>query len=341
MPFSGGNVRLSIKLLVLLGAAVALGGLAVFILPTRPADDFRIYGNVELRQISLAFENGGRVTEMLAEEGDRVRAGQVLARQDKSALELSERQASARLKALEQAVLRLKNGARPEELAQARARVESARAQADFASRQDRRMETLAGRERAVSQQDRESSRSARDVAAANLEEAQKSLELLEIGPRDEDIAQAEAEAEAARASLASIRRDIAQTELTAPRDALLRSRLLEPGDMASAQRPAFQLLVDRPKWVRAYVPEIRLGRLRPGDRADVFSDSFPERPVSGKVGYISAAAEFTPKSVQTEELRTSLVYEVRIIVEDPDNILRLGMPVTVRLAPAMPEKSS
>ena len=134
MPFSGGNVRLSIKLLVLLGAAVALGGLAVFILPTRPADDFRIYGNVELRQISLAFENGGRVTEMLAEEGDRVRAGQVLARQDKSALELSERQASARLKALEQAVLRLKNGARPEELAQARARVESARAQADFAS---------------------------------------------------------------------------------------------------------------------------------------------------------------------------------------------------------------
>ena len=71
MPFSGGNVRLSIKLLVLLGAAVALGGLAVFILPTRPADDFRIYGNVELRQISLAFENGGRVTEMLAEEGPR------------------------------------------------------------------------------------------------------------------------------------------------------------------------------------------------------------------------------------------------------------------------------
>ena len=78
-------MRRSIKLLVLLGAAVALGGLAVFILPTRPADDFRIYGNVELRQISLAFENGGRVTEMLAEEGDRVRAGQVLARQDKSA----------------------------------------------------------------------------------------------------------------------------------------------------------------------------------------------------------------------------------------------------------------
>lgn len=340
LPF-GGNVRRLIKLLMLPGAVVALGGLVVLALPTRPTDDFTIYGNVELRRISLAFEKGGRVAEMLSEEGDRVQKGQVLARQDKSALELNEQQAAARLAALEQVVLRLKNGARPEELAQARARMESARAQADFAERQYRRMETLAGKERAVSQQDRESSRSARDMAAASLEEAEKSLELLEIGPRAEDIAQAEAEAEAARASLAIIRRDIEQSELKAPRDALVRSRLLEPGDMASAQRPAFQLLVAHPKWIRAYVPESRLGRVRPGDRAEVLSDSFPEHPVPGRVGYISSVAEFTPKSVQTEELRTALVYEVRIVVEDPDNTLRLGMPVTVRLLPGGTERHS
>lgn len=337
----GGNVRRPIKLLLLPAAAVALGGLVVLALPARPTDDFTIYGNVELRRISLAFEKGGRIVEMLSEEGEHVHEGQVLARQDKSALELNEQQAAARLAALEQVVLRLKNGTRPEELAQARARVESARAQADFAERQYRRMETLAGKERAVSQQDRESSRSARDMAAASLEEAKKSLELLEIGPRAEDIAQAEAEAEAARASLASIRRDIEQSELKAPRDALVRSRLLEPGDMASAQRPAFQLLVAHPKWIRAYVPEPRLGRIRPGDRAEVLSDSFPEHPVPGRVGYISSVAEFTPKSVQTEELRTALVYEVRIIVEDPDNTLRLGMPVTVRLLPDGAEQHS
>lgn len=329
------------KLLMLSGAAVALGGLAVLVLPTRPTGDFTIYGNVELRQINLAFESGGRIAEVLAEEGDRVRDGQVIARQDNSALELGERQAAAKLAALEQVVLRLKNGARPEELAQARARVESARAQADFAERQYRRMETLARQDRAVSQQDRESARSARDVAAAGLEEAQKSLQLLEIGPRAEDIAQAEAEAAAARAALASIRRDIAQIELKAPRDAVVRSRLLEPGDMGSPQRPVFQLLIDHPKWVRAYIPEPRLGNIRPGDRADVLSDGFPDRPVPGRVGYISSAAEFTPKSVQTEELRTALVYEVRIIVDDPDNILRLGMPVTVRLAPDAAPRAS
>ena len=298
-------MRRSIKILLLLGVLAATAGLVLFVPSPRSADEFVIYGNVEQRHIALAFEHGGRIADMAAEEGDRVRKGQLVARQDRSALELQERQAAAKLAALEQAALRLKNGSRPEEIAQAQAAVDSAAAQADFAERQYRRMESLAGKERAVSQQDRESARSARDVAAAALEEAKKSLELLQLGPRDEDIAQAEAEVEAAS--------------------------LLEPGDMASAQTPVFQLLIDSPKWIRAYVPEAGLGRLHPGDSALVYCDSFPERPVSGTVGYISAIAEFTPKAVQTEELRTSLVYEVRIVVDDPDDTLRLGMPVTVR----------
>src|SRR5690606_4102629 len=87
------------------------------------------------------------------------------------------------------------------------------------------------------------------------------------------------------------------------------------------------------PKWVRVYVSEPDLGKIRPGMEARVFTDSHPEQPISGKVGYISSVAEFTPKSVQTEELRTSLVYEVRIIVADADNVLRLGQPVSVRLS--------
>ena len=324
-------MRRSIKILLLLGVLAATAGLVLFVPSQRSEDEFVIYGNVEQRHIALAFEHGGRIADMAAEEGDRVRKGQLVARQDRSALELQERQAAAKLAALEQAALRLKNGSRPEEIAQAQAAVASAAAQADFAERQYRRMESLAGKERAVSQQDRESARSARDVAAAALEEAKKSLELLQLGPRDEDIAQAEAEVEAARAALAIIRRDLEQCDLKAPCDALIRSRLLEPGDMASAQTPVFQLLIDSPKWIRAYVPEAGLGRLHPGDSALVYCDSFPERPVSGTVGYISAIAEFTPKAVQTEELRTSLVYEVRIVVDDPDDTLRLGMPVTVR----------
>jgi HlyD family secretion protein len=102
---------------------------------------------------------------------------------------------------------------------------------------------------------------------------------------------------------------------------------------MASPQRAVYALAITDPKWVRAYVSEVDLGRIKPGMSASVTTDSHPAEPVRGRVGFISSMAEFTPKTVQTEELRTSLVYEVRIFVEDASNRLRLGMPATVRIA--------
>ena len=116
-----------------------------------------------------------------------------------------------------------------------------------------------------------------------------------------------------------------------APQDGVIRSRLMETGDMASPARPVYLIGLSDPKWIRAYVPESRLGELREGMEADVCVDSFPNEAIKGKVGYISDTAEFTPKSVQTEELRTSLLYEVRIFVDDEKNRLRMGMPATVK----------
>ena len=113
----------------------------------------------------------------------------------------------------------------------------------------------------------------------------------------------------------------------------MVRSRLLEPGDMATPQRPVFALALTQPKWVRVYVSETQLAKVRPGMAASVVADGRPNQPIAGKVGYIASVAEFTPKSVQTEALRTSLVYEVRVVVQDPADVLRLGEPVTVRLA--------
>jgi HlyD family secretion protein len=107
----------------------------------------------------------------------------------------------------------------------------------------------------------------------------------------------------------------------------------MEPGDMASPQRPVYTLAITDPKWVRAYVTEVDLGRIKPGMSATLVTDSHPDQPLKGKVGYISSVAEFTPKTVQTEELRSSLVYEIRVLADDADDRLRLGMPVTVRLA--------
>jgi HlyD family secretion protein len=103
---------------------------------------------------------------------------------------------------------------------------------------------------------------------------------------------------------------------------------------MASPLRPVFSLAITDPKWVRAYVSEPDLGKVRPGMAASVAVDSFPGRRFDGWVGFISPVAEFTPKAVQTEELRTSLVYEVRVFVKDPADELRLGMPATVTLPP-------
>ena len=111
---------------------------------------------------------------------------------------------------------------------------------------------------------------------------------------------------------------------------------------MSSPQRPVFNLAITDPKWIRAYVSESDLGRIHPGMKASISTDSFPGRAIPGWVGFISSVAEFTPKSVQTKELRPSLVYEVRVYVHDPQDEMRLGMPATVRLGnrSAAPEQN-
>ena len=299
----------------------------------RDSDTLVLYGNVDIRQVSLAFNGSDRVAEMRVEEGDRVKAGQILATLDTRTLKLKIAQAEAQAEAQKQVVMRLKNGTRPEEVAQAKADVAAAEADADFAGQQLRRLLEISGHSgEAVSEQNLDSARSRQRYALAQLENRRKALRLALIGPRSEDIAQAEAQLEVARAELALLRHQLSLYELRAPIDATVRSRLLEPGDMASPQRPVYALAITEPKWVRAYVPEAGLGRIRPGMGARVTTDSHPDQPVQGRIGYISSVAEFTPKTVQTEELRTSLVYEVRIYVADPRDRLRLGMPATVHI---------
>jgi HlyD family secretion protein len=226
-------------------------------------------------------------------------------------------------------------GSRPEEIAQARANVLSARADTDNARQQYDRLLELARSSsgRAVSRQDLDSARAALEVAEARLAVNRKALDLQIAGPRKEDIAQAEAQLKADEAQLALLRRQLADTELHAPIDGVVRSRLVEPGEIVSPQKPAFTLAIIDPKWVRAYITELDLPKVREGIAASVTTDGLPS-PFEGWVGFISPMAEFTPKTVQTEELRSSLVYEIRVFVKDPTDKLRLGMPATVHLSP-------
>jgi HlyD family secretion protein len=293
-----------------------------------------LFGNVDLRQVELAFNDSERITEVLVEEGDKVARGQVLARLDTGRLKPQEAAAEAEVEAQQAVVQRLHNGSRPEEIAQAQANVVLAKADQVNAEQQWRRLAALAGLTtgRAISQEDIDDARAALDTAQARLEVAQKSLELSRIGPRSEDIAQGEAMLRFNQSQLELLRRQLADAELVSPCDAVVRSRLLEPGEMITPQRPVFDLAITDPKWIRTYVSDPDLGRIQTGMKASISSDSFPGRTLTGWVGFISSVAEFTPKAVQTEELRPGLVYEIRVYVHDPQDELRLGMPATVQL---------
>ena len=300
-----------------------------------------LYGNIDLRQVQLAFNNSERIAAVLVQEGDHVKQGQLMAQLDTSRLEPQVAEAEAQVAAQRQVVLRLRNGSRPEEVAQARANVESAKADLVNAQSQYERLKKAAevSGGRAVRQQDVDAAKAALDVAVAKLAVNQKSLDLAVIGPRKEDIAENEAKLRANEAQLARLRQQLADSQLLAPLNAVVRTRIMEPGEMSTPQSPVFSLAIIDPKWVRAYVSEPDLGKIHPGMKATVAVDSFRNRGFEGWIGFISPVAEFTPKAVQTEELRTSLVYEVRVFVKDPKDELRLGMPASVYITAGEADK--
>jgi len=321
-------------LVVVLFAGAAGGVWWWYNRPRAAATELTLHGNVDLRQVQLAFNNSERIVAVLVEEGDQVHKGELLARLDTGRLEPQVAQAEAMMMAQRQVVERLHNGNRPQEVSQSRANVESAKVDADNARVQYERAKNLSRRSsgEAVSQQDVDNAKATMDMADAKLLSLQKALDLMVIGPRKEEIAENEARLRADEAQLALLRKQLADAQLFAPVDGTIRTRLLEPGDMASPQKPVFSLAITNPKWVRAYVSEVDLGKVHPGMAASIVVDGFPDHRFEGWVGFISPEAEFTPKTVQMDELRTSLVYEVRVFVKDPTDNLRLGMPATVLL---------
>lgn len=290
-----------------------------------------IYGTIDIRDASLAFNEQERITEVLVEEGERVEKGQVLARLKTDRLEAAIAETEARISAQQEVVKRLKAGSRPQEIEQARAEVEAARVKVVNAEQVRARLGKTSGTG-ATSKQDLDDAQSRLMVERSQLKVREKALDLLLEGPRREDIAAAERQLEALQASLKQLTIRLKDMVLTAPLSGTIQSRLLELGEMAGPTRPVVTLALTDPKWVRAYLPEPELGRIHIGMTARVTSDSYPETSVEGWVGYISPTAEFTPRTVQTEDLRTRLVYETRVFVRDSDDRLRLGMPVTVTI---------
>ena len=296
-----------------------------------------LYGNVDIREIDLAFNNSEHIDQLLAQEGDRVRKGQLLATLHRPRMQAEVAAAEARVAAQKAVVARLEVGSRPEELSQARANVSSARARLVDAEVTLKRVQKLY-KEQAASKQAQDDAQASLDTARADLMVEKEALALAVEGPRVEDIEEARAMLKADEAQLALAQEVLKDAELYAPTDGIIRNRILEPGDMASPRIPVLTLALTNPVWVRAYAPETVLGKLAPGMSAHVSTDSYPDKTYPGWIGFISPTAEFTPKNVETAELRTRLVYQVRIYVCNPQDELRLGMPATVSISLDQPK---
>jgi HlyD family secretion protein len=297
-----------------------------------PGPTLRLFGNVDIRQVQLAFHDTGRIQQILVEEGAPVKTGQLVARLDPVRFEASAARARAQVSAQEQVVSRLLAGSRPEEIAEAEAHVHSAEATLRDAEETFRRIKTLSAKEY-VPRQRLDDAEAELKSDQAGLEAARQVHTLAVKGPRKEDIAAAKAQLESYRAAQRLAERELADARLFAPADGVIQDRILEPGDMAFPQSPVLTVALNNPLWVRAYVDEPDLGKIAPGMRAEVSTDSFPGKTYKGWVGFISPTAEFTPKRVETSELRSKLVYQVRVFVCNPENQLRLGMPVTVDIS--------
>jgi len=321
------------KIILIIAAVVAiLAGIGWFRHNDKaPATELTLHGNVDIRQMELAFNASGRIDRILVQEGERVKAGQLLASLDTERLRLARQQAEAQVAVQRQVVARYVAGSRPEEIRQARAQRDAAKVAVADAEAYYQRQADLVARN-FISQQQADSARFARDKARDQLKAAEESLRLAELGPRKEDIAAARATLAANEAAVAVLQRDLDEGELHAPSDGVIENRILEPGDMASPQKPVFTVALTDPVWVRTWLPEPQLGRVPVGARAWVHTDSHPDKRYRAWVGYVSPSAEFTPKSVETTEIRSSLVYQARVFVCEGQGELRLGMPATVTI---------
>ncbi len=316
---------------LILGTAGAVHAFRIFEHNSSDSGDILIYGNVDIRELQLAFYATGRISKLLVDEGDRVKKGQLLAELDPSRYQHEVKRLEGEVAAQKELLKRLQKGSRPQEKKEARANVQAAEARLNLARITLKRMKELS-KTKFIPQQKFDDAQSAFKAASAQLEAAKQKLSLVMEGPRQEDIRRAKNQLDALESALSLAREQLSDTQLYSPSDGIIQSRILEPGSMAFPNTPVFSLAITEPLWVRAYIPEPDLGRIKRGMKVEVTTDSYPGKIYHGWVGFISPIAEFTPKAVQTIELRTRLVYRTRCFVCNSNGELRLGMPVSVKV---------
>jgi HlyD family secretion protein len=322
------------RLIIVIAVLVILAGAGWFVYQQAAAtrlDKLILHGNVDIRQVNLGFRVSGRIQEMKREEGDGVRNGDVIALLDAGPYEDQVHLAEAQVAQARANYTKMVNGFRSEEIEQLRAQLAQAKANYENALKMFARQDKLL-QMHAISQSDYDAATSSRDSLKAQVQSAQANLNLELAGNREEDIDNAKAQLDNAQANLDSAQRNLTDCQLRASVDGVVITRAVEPGTIAATSTIVYSVCETAPVWIRTYVDERDLGRIYPGMKAMVYNDTYPNHPYEAQIGFISPVAEFTPKNVETRELRTDLVYRLRVILQKPDRYVRQGMPVTLQL---------
>ena len=322
------------RLVIILGVVAVLSIAGWFIyqqFTTTPQRILTLQGNIDIRQVNVGFRVTGRVKEMKLEEGDVVHAGDLIATLDDVPYVDQVHLAEAQVAQAQANSTKMVNGYRTEEIEQAKAQLAQAKANYQNALRYFDRQDALQ-QSHVISKSDYDNALASRDSLKGQVDLAQANLNLELAGNRVEDVDSAKAQLDNSKANLATAQQNFADCQLFAPVDGVIITRAVEPGTIVSTSSVIYSICQNEPVWVRTYVDERDLGRIYPGMKALVYNDTDPNHPYVGQIGFISPVAEFTPKNVETRELRTDLVYRLRVIIAKPERYLRQGMPVTLRM---------
>ena len=328
------SMRAKILLIVLLVIVAAAAGMAVkhFSNPS-DSDSSRVSvsGNIEVIDAEVSFKIAGRVEAREVTEGETVKTGQVVARLEKSDLAQEVALRRADVQYARAVLAELEAGTRPEEIAQAAAALELAKAEAERARLEFVRQQEL--RKQAVAtDREFEVADTSFKTSQAKVREADERLKLLKKGPRQEAIDQARARLEQAKQALLLAETRLGYAVIVSPLTGLVLSKNIEPGEYVAPGTPVVTVGDLEHPWLRAYINETDLGRVKVGQRVTVTTDTYPDRKYEGEVTFISSQAEFTPKNVQTKKERVKLVYRIKIEIPNPRRELKPGMPADAEI---------
>jgi HlyD family secretion protein len=302
--------------------------LAYLYLPQKSKDTkfIKVSGNIEATEVNIGFKISGRITHIYVKEGDWVEKGKILAKLDDEDLRYRFELARALLNSAQARLSKLLAGSRPEELKEAEARLNQAKFDLEHKKIQYERMKALFERQ-VIPKEVLDNAETGYKIAQATLQMAKENYEMVKEGPRKEDIEDAKAQLEQARAQVRLAETQLSYTNLYSPLSGIVLVKSCEVGEVVNPGTSVLTIADVENVWLRAYLPETDLGRVKWGQEVIVTTDMTPKKEYRGRISYISSQAEFTPKSIQTEKERVTLVYRIKINIPNKDRELKPGMP--------------